>query len=166
MKKNKGWRNESRRHGLSAKGIKTAQKIPFKPAPMKDQELAKVIRNLDPLEERLFQQQLFNGQKPEKALEVVVNSVEGDKSQLSPELMKYAQKKGWFKGFEQHDKKVDVRIPIKALDKNIKNVVSRVDGSLEIYVKKINPLTKNKVVRHLIKKDLFNKFTKIDFIEI
>jgi len=97
MKKNKGWRNESKRHALASKGIKTAQKIPFKPAPMKDRGLAKVIRNLDPIEERLFQQQLLNGQKPEKALEVVVNSVEGDKSQLSPELLKYAEKKGWFK---------------------------------------------------------------------
>jgi len=28
MKKPKGWRNESRRHSLASKGIKTAQKIP------------------------------------------------------------------------------------------------------------------------------------------
>jgi len=37
----------------------------------------------------------------EKALEITVNSVEGDTSQLTGELIKYARKKGWLKGWEE-----------------------------------------------------------------
>lgn len=100
----KGYKNivgkDPRVHSDSARGRKQPQKIPFQPSPMKDQELAKAIRNLDPIEERFFHQFLANGQTPEKALEVVVNMVEGDTSQLSPGLLKYAEKKGWLKGFD------------------------------------------------------------------
>ena len=36
----------------------------------------------------------------DETLQVTVNSVEGDTSQLSDELADYAEKKGWLKGFE------------------------------------------------------------------
>lgn len=36
---------------------------------------------------------------PEDALRVIVNSVEGDASQLPSRLAKYAEKKGWMEGF-------------------------------------------------------------------
>jgi len=45
--KNKGWRNESRRHSLASKGIKTAQKIPrmFTTKPEESQALQKIARS-------------------------------------------------------------------------------------------------------------------------
>ena len=36
----------------------------------------------------------------DKTLEIIVNEGEGDTSQLSEELAKYAKAKGWLKGFE------------------------------------------------------------------
>jgi hypothetical protein len=34
-------------------------------------------------------------------LQVMINSVEGDKSQLEDEHVKYGEKKGWFDGFDE-----------------------------------------------------------------
>jgi len=106
-------------HSDSAKGRKQPQRVPkfirngkiyghgseWRPSPMKDRELAKVIRNLDPLEHRIFLAQLGNGNSPKKAMEVVVNTVEGDDSQLSPELRKYAKKEGWLEGYGNEPEK-------------------------------------------------------------
>jgi len=49
---------------------------------------------LTPLERRIFDKYFKVSGSIEKSLEVVVNTVEGDISQLSPELQKYALKKG------------------------------------------------------------------------
>lgn len=63
-------------------------------------------------------------------------------------------------------KKKDIRPAIKRLDSNITGVVSRADGSLEIYVKKQSYKTKLKVMKHLNSKNLTWSFTKIYFIEV
>lgn len=54
-----------------------------------------VVSDLDMLEERMFKQQVRAGLSPENALKVIVNTVEGDESQLSPALREFAKTKGW-----------------------------------------------------------------------
>lgn len=63
-------------------------------------------------------------------------------------------------------KKVDIRKEIKDLDKNITNVVSRLSGALEIYVKKQSENTKYKVLNFINQRNLNWSFTKIDFHEV
>ena len=63
-------------------------------------------------------------------------------------------------------KKVDIRNEIKKLDKNITNVVSREDGTLEIYVKKQSENTKYKVLNFIQQRNLNWSFIKIDFHEV
>jgi uncharacterized protein YoaH (UPF0181 family) len=43
----------------------------------------------------------------DKALELVVNQVEGDRSQLPDSVYEYAQRKGWMKGYERVTKRVE-----------------------------------------------------------
>ncbi len=60
-----------------------------------------IFKDMQSGDKRLFLTYL--GSKPvtvssiDKTLEVTVNSVEGDTSQLNPELEKYARKKGWLR---------------------------------------------------------------------
>ncbi len=63
-------------------------------------------------------------------------------------------------------KKMDVRKDIKDLDNNITNVVSRNDGTLEVYVKKQLRETKTKVLTFINQRILNDCFTKIDFHEV
>ncbi len=63
-------------------------------------------------------------------------------------------------------KKVDIRNEIKNLDKNIINIVSRLDGTLEIYVKKQSESTKYKVLNFIQRRNLNWSFIKIDFHEV
>lgn len=62
--------------------------------------------------------------------------------------------------------KSDIRKEIKELDKNITNVVSREDGSLEVHVKKRSETTKGKVMNFINQRNLNWSFTRIDFHEI
>ena len=55
------------------------------------------------VEDDIFAKQLVGdmikkGVNPEEALEVYVNSVDGDASQLPTKLEKYARNKGWLEG--------------------------------------------------------------------
>lgn len=61
-----------------------------------------VIKGLDPFEQRSFATQMDNtkGNK-EKSLEILINNVEGDPSQMSPELRRFAEEKGWLKQWEE-----------------------------------------------------------------
>jgi len=52
------------------------------------------VKNLDDFEDMTYNQYIKQGMTPEKALEILVNTVEGDTSQLSSALKKYADKKG------------------------------------------------------------------------
>ena len=52
---------------------------------------------------------------------------------------------------------------IKNLDKNIINVVSREDGTLEVYVKKDKDKIKEKVIKLISHRNLFGSLLKIDF---
>lgn len=63
-------------------------------------------------------------------------------------------------------KKVDIRNEIKKLDRNITNVVSRLSGALEVYVKKQSENTKYKVLNFIDQRNLNWSFTKIDFHEV
>ncbi|GAH06727.1 unnamed protein product, partial [marine sediment metagenome] len=66
----------------------------------------------------------------------------------------------------RNKQKTDVRQNIKKLDANIKNVVSRADGTLEVYVKKQSENTKYKVLNFINNRNLTWSFTKIDFHEV
>jgi len=61
--------------------------------------LKELIPRLDDFETFTYNRAIANGSKPLHALEVMVNTVEGDTSQLSPALKAFAQKKGWLKGW-------------------------------------------------------------------
>ena len=62
--------------------------------------------------------------------------------------------------------KKDIRQGIKILDDNIINIVSRGDGTLEVYVKKQSEETKRKVLTHINLNCLARSFIKIDFHEL
>lgn len=64
------------------------------------------------------------------------------------------------------EEKRDVRKDIKSLDKNITNVVSRYDGTLEVYVKKQSESTKHKVLNFINQRNLNWSFVRIDFHEV
>lgn len=55
--------------------------------------ITETVKNLDTFEKMVYIQSIKSGATPEKALEVLVNTVEGDVSQLSPALKKYAKKR-------------------------------------------------------------------------
>jgi len=67
--KPKGWRNESRRHSLASKGIKTAQKIPKMPKTKNPQQLKdeKTLKDI----ERVFKD------KEKEIIEALKNSPDG-----------------------------------------------------------------------------------------
>ncbi len=71
-----------------------------------------------------------------------------------------------WKRYLELSRKTDVRKDIKQLDDNINTVVSRSDGTLEIFVKKQLESTKRKVITLINEKCLNNHFTKIDFHEV
>ena len=60
---------------------------------------AKAPVDLDPYEQREFDRMTANGTSAEKALEIIVNTVEGDESQLSAGLKRLAKNKGWLNGY-------------------------------------------------------------------
>lgn len=78
---------------------------PKEESPFKDVEkyvpenIAKLLDD-DLFASRMIGRNIKNGLAPENALEIYVNSVEGDTTQLPESLAKYARKKGWLKGFE------------------------------------------------------------------
>jgi hypothetical protein len=60
-----------------------------------------VIKGLNPLEEDMYEDMLdAYGGNIDKALEVIVNTVEGDVSQLSGQLAAYAKEQGWLEGYD------------------------------------------------------------------
>jgi hypothetical protein len=63
-------------------------------------EVDLVIESLNPLERMWFNKYMKSTPDKDKALEVIVNTVEGDDTQLGPRLRKYAKKKGWLDGWE------------------------------------------------------------------
>jgi len=72
MKKPKGWRNESRRHSLASKGIKTAQKIPRMPKTKNPQQIKdeKTLKDI----ERVFKD------KEKEIIEALKESPDGQVS--------------------------------------------------------------------------------------
>lgn len=67
-------------------------------------EQKKVLRDMESGTEYFFLMPLKLGEITPEAidfqLQVMINSVEGDKSQLEDEHVKYGEKKGWFDDFE------------------------------------------------------------------
>lgn len=66
-------------------------------------EHLKIFKDWKSGDERLFLNRIkepITYHSIDKTLEIIVNQVEGDISQLSEELAKYAKSKGWLKGFE------------------------------------------------------------------
>lgn len=63
------------------------------------ENIAKLLDD-DLFASRMIGRNIKLGLAPENALEIYVNSVEGDTTQLPESLTKYARKKGWLKGFE------------------------------------------------------------------
>ena len=61
---------------------------------------------------------------------------------------------------------LNIKEGIKNLDNNITNVVSREDGTLEVYVKKQLEETRIKVLTFINKRCLNSCFIKIDFHEV
>lgn len=63
----------------------------------------KVLSDMQSGTERLFLMYLkepITRESIDFTLQIMVNSVEGDVTQLEPEHEKYARRKGWLKGFE------------------------------------------------------------------
>ena len=66
-------------------------------------EQLKIFKDFEAGDERLFLNRIkepITFESIDKTLEIIVNTVEGDTSQLSEELAKYAKIKGWLKGFK------------------------------------------------------------------
>ncbi len=67
-----------------------------------------LIYDMDNLEQRQLANFVANKENPTKkdideGLKIIVNTVEGDRSQLSDALQEYAQGQGWFKGFDEEE---------------------------------------------------------------
>ncbi|MEK6880865.1 MAG: hypothetical protein AABY22_14695 [Nanoarchaeota archaeon] len=91
-KKRQGYNKEKEINNLSKKAMAVASP-----------EQKKAFKDMQSGDERLFLNYLkepISQYSIDKVLELMVNSVEGDTSQLNKELEKYARKKGWLKGFE------------------------------------------------------------------
>jgi hypothetical protein len=73
--------------------------------PKKQQiSIQEVIDSLSDYETRVFNDsKKYPNQTDEYILEVMVNTVEGDTSQLSPLLEKYARQKGWLDAWEAEE---------------------------------------------------------------
>jgi hypothetical protein len=103
--KGKGYKNIAPRdpkvHSQSARGIKQPQRVPDNVLNKKASLIIKTIDGLDDFERRMFRQQLDNTKNPEQALEVMINTIEGDATQMSPALREYAEKTGQLKFWEE-----------------------------------------------------------------
>jgi len=100
--KGKGYKNvlgnDSHIHRQSAKGIKQPQRINENMMVDRFAEanepkfLEKTLSGLDSFERRVFKELYKRNTSIKKSLEILINSVEGDVSQLSPALLRYAVK--------------------------------------------------------------------------
>jgi len=70
-------------------------------------EMQQALDGLNDFEEEEFNSGIASGLSGEKALEVIINNVEGDISQLSPALREYAVKSGLLVGFDYKEQLTD-----------------------------------------------------------
>jgi len=79
--KGKGWRNESRRHSLASKGIKTANKLPNSLKLMKKEDMDR--KSLTVMEREIYNKSRALGYDHESAME----EIENINDKLQEELM-------------------------------------------------------------------------------
>jgi hypothetical protein len=110
-----------------------------------------------------------SAQSIDKALEVVVNNVEGDWSQLPRKLYQYAKRKGWTKGFESVSKRIE-KLQERVHKESVADDIMRITGYLvdEHNVRSGKDFLKDplrsefkKAVKHLVP-----KITKQDLLQL
>ena len=148
-------------HSQSAKGRKQPQRI----SPMKTMfgnsdlsifnksinKFHDTIKGLDEFERKQFEDYRKSGQSIENALAVLVNTVEGDISQLSPVLREYAVKSGLLEGFDYKE---------QLTEEEKKWIPQSYDDDDDDDTKRYNDAKRHSECAKGIKKNIFNYLNK------